>query len=330
MNMNNGDIKNFSLWCDFIERDFLKNDFKALIPNILGATSNPSIFANSILNSPAYKSQISSMKGAPAKSIYEALAIQDVKSAAAILLPLWEKNKDNGYISIEIDPLLGDDAAKSIDEGKRLFKSIDFPNVMIKVPATQAGYEVMFELHKHNIPVNATLIFSPKQAKKCADAFKDARKNNSNNESRAVISVFVSRFDRAIEQKLINTPHLQAKLGIYNALECYDLIESYDDVLTRTLFASTGVKGDKLPKSYYIDMLKLPHSVNTAPLDSIKAYLENKTSIKKIPLDKNSIKKEMQEMMHAGVDMENLYDSLLKEGLMAFEEAFENLLRSIS
>lgn len=327
--MSNDEVKNFSLWCDFIERDFLKNDFKPLIPNILGATSNPSIFANSILNSPAYKSQISSMKGNRAKSIYEALAIQDVKTAAEILLPLWEKNKDNGYISIEIDPFLGDDAAKSIDEGKRLFKSIDFPNVMIKVPATQAGYEVMFELHKNNIPINATLIFSPKQAKKCADAFKDARKNNSSNESRAVISVFVSRFDRAVEQKLINTPHLQAKLGIYNAIECYNLIEGYDDPLTRTLFASTGVKGDKLPKSYYIDMLKLSHSVNTAPLDSIKAYLENKTPIKKISLDENSIKKEMEEIARLGIDIENLYSLLLKEGLMAFEEAFENLLRSI-
>lgn len=328
--MNNDNSKNFSLWCDFIERDFLKNDFKPLIPNILGATSNPSIFASSILNSPAYKSQISSMKGSPAKSIYESLAIEDVKTAAGILLPLWEKNKDNGYISIEIDPLLGDDAAKSIDEGRRLFKAIDFPNVMIKVPATQAGYEAMFELHKNNIPVNATLIFSPKQAKKCADAFKDATKNNSHNESRSVISVFVSRFDRAVEQKLIHTPHLQAKLGIYNAIECYNIIENYNNPLSRTLFASTGVKGDKLPKNYYIDMLKLPHSINTAPLESIKAYLENKTPINKIPLDENSIKKEMQEIIKSGVDMENLYESLLKEGLVAFEEAFENLLRSIA
>lgn len=327
--MNNDNVENFTLWCDFIERDFLKNDFKPLIPDILGATSNPSIFANSILNSPAYKSQISSMKGNPAKSIYEALAIQDVKTAAEILLPLWEKNKDNGYISIEIDPLLGDDAAKSIDEGKRLFKSIDFPNVMIKVPATQAGYEVMFELHKNNIPVNATLIFSPKQAKKCADAFKEARKNNSYDQSRSVISVFVSRFDRAIEQKLTDKPHLQAKLGIYNAIECYNLIENYDDPLSRTLFASTGVKGDKLPKSYYIDMLKLPHSVNTAPLDSIKAYLKNDTPLKKIPFDEHSIKKEMEEITNSGVDIEGLYTLLLKEGLMAFEEAFENLLRSI-
>lgn len=328
--MNNNDVKNFSLWCDFIERDFLKNDFRSLIPSILGATSNPSIFANSILNSPAYKSQISEMKGEGAKSIYEALAIKDVKTAAEILLPLWEKNKDNGYISIEIDPLLGDDAPKSIDEGKRLFKAINFPNVMIKVPATQAGYEVMFELHKNNIPVNATLIFSPKQTKNCIDAFKNARKNPAYSESRSVISVFVSRFDRAVEQKLSHTPHLQAKLGIYNAIECYNLIENEDNPFTRTLFASTGVKGDKLPKNYYIDMLKLPHCVNTAPLDAINAYLENKTPIKKIPLDTKSIKTEMAQMTQSGVDIESLYDSLLKEGLLAFEEAFENLLRSIS
>ncbi|MDO7253748.1 transaldolase [Helicobacter cappadocius] len=323
------DVKNFSLWCDFIERDFLKKDFKSLIPKILGATSNPSIFANSILNSPAYKAQISSMKGNNPKSIYEALAIEDVKMAASILFPLWQENKDNGYISIEIDPLLGENAGESIDEGKRLFKSIQAPNVMIKVPATEAGYEVMYELHKNNIPVNATLIFSPIQAKNCADAFKNARKNTPSNQSRSVISVFVSRFDRAVEEHLKNTPELQTKLGIYNAIECYNLIEEYDDPLIRTLFASTGVKGDKLPKNYYIDMLYLPHCVNTAPLDSIKAYLDNKESITQIPLDKESVKKGIQAIINAGVDIQNLYKTLLKEGLEAFEKSFEDLLRSI-
>ncbi|PAF53012.1 transaldolase [Helicobacter sp. 13S00482-2] len=321
-------MKNFSLWCDFIERDFLKKEFKSLIPDILGATSNPSIFANSILSSPAYKAQIDSMKGNDSKSIYEALAIQDVKTAASILFPLWEKNKDNGYISIEIDPLLGENAPKSIDEGKRLFKSIQASNVMIKVPATEAGYEVMYELHKSDIPVNATLIFSPKQAKKCADVLTNSRKNTSN-QIRSVISVFVSRFDRAIEQSLITAPKLKAKLGIYNALECYNLIEEYDNPSMRTLFASTGVKGEELPKNYYIDMLYLPHCVNTAPLDAIKAYLTNNAPITPISTDKESIKKGIQEIVDAGINIENLYVSLLKEGLEAFEKAFENLLRSI-
>lgn len=322
--MNETLIKNgFGIWCDFVERDFLNHEFKTLIAEgkILGATSNPSIFASAFKNSPIYREEINALQNKSAKEIYETLAIKDIRTAAIALQDLWNENKDNGYISIEIDPLYCDDAKASIEEGLRLFKSINQPNVMIKVPATNAGYEVMEELLAQNIPINATLIFSPTQAKKCLEAFKRARIRGGIGKS--VISVFVSRLDRYIDHSL--PKHLQAQLGINNAKMIYNLIEDFGDKQTRTLFASTGVKGDSLPASYYVDALLLPHSINTAPLDTIKAYFENNDEMIK------DSKIDFEEFLHTlgNIDLQKIYDTLLLEGLKAFKDSFTDLLDSL-
>ena len=166
------DLK-FSLWADFIERDYLDKEFRELIDMgiINGATSNPAIFKSAILSSSAYKEQLATLGGLSAKEKYEAVAIFDIKKAADILRPLYDKG-DDGYVSIEVDPFLCDDAAATIAEGKRLHVSINRPNVMIKVPATAAGYEAMEELVASGIAINATLIFSKEQALSCAKAFE--------------------------------------------------------------------------------------------------------------------------------------------------------------
>lgn len=316
---------NFSLWCDFIQKEFLENEFQTLIDSqiISGATSNPSIFAQA-LKTPIYQQQIQLLKGQKAKEIYEHLALSDIKRAAEILLPLWEKYPDNGYISIEIDPFLCDDAGKSIDEGIRLYQSIQKPNVMIKVPATQAGYEVMNALYTKGINVNATLIFTLEQTQKCLEALSVPKIQT---QPRAVISVFVSRFDRAVDSLLYTkAPHLGAKIGIINAMECYDEIEHQGNSYIRTLFASTGVKGGDLKPSYYIDALKFPHSINTAPLDAIRAYQSD--DIIKTPLDKKMRNDFFTEIESMGIHKDSVASTLLEEGLIAFKQSFEELLKS--
>ena len=313
----------FSLWCDFIERDFLNSRFKTLISEgkILGATSNPSIFANAFQTSLAYQSQIQALRGKETKEIYESLAIEDIQTSAKLLRPLWNENKDNGYISIEIDPLLCDDAKASIEEGKRLFQSIGEPNVMIKVPATKAGFEVMEELLAQNISINATLIFSPTQALECLEAFKRARSRGGVGKS--VISVFVSRLDRCVDSSL--PQELRSKLGVVNAKHIYNLIENFGDRDTRTLFASTGVKGGDLRASYYVDELLLPHSINTAPLETIEAYFShNDTALKDADVDFDSFVGKLQ-----GIELQKVYSQLLEEGLKAFKESFIDLLQAL-
>jgi len=330
--MVNRDI-NFSLWLDFVERDYLKNEFSALIKNgiINGATSNPSIFANAITTSPAYKEQLVSLDGKSAKEKYEALAIEDIRTAAQALKDSYDHGND-GYISIEVDPFLSNDTQGTIEEGKRLFTAIGEPNVMVKVPATEAGYEAMSILLGTGISVNATLVFSPKQATKCLKAMKkglDAFETSGGGRCEAVISVFVSRFDRMLDSDLASEGLDISKTGIYNAAKIYNLIEANHTPAVRTLFASTGVKGDALPADYYMRALLAPHSVNTAPLATIEAYIATEASAPRLPMDESEISGYFTKLADNGFDMDEVYTVLLKEGLEAFEQAFQEMLDTL-
>lgn len=326
------EVRDFSLWCDFIQRDFLQSEFQNLVDSALvcGATSNPSIFAKAF-QSAVYADSIRALRGdtriRDSKAVYEELAIVDINMAAQILLPLWEKNRANGLVSIEIDPFLCDDSARSIDEGLRLFKRINMPNVMIKVPATTAGYEVMHALSQKGIHINATLIFTPSQAKQCAHALQ----GGVNSSTQGVISVFVSRFDRMLDPIL--PQNLHAQTGIINAMDCYACIESYDNPHIRTLFASTGVKasgGDSpLSQSYYIEKLMLPHSVNTAPLESIRAYAARADSKPISLIDSASRLSFWQSVEACGVVYDDVAKQLLSEGLTSFKQSFEELLGAL-
>ncbi|MCW8838904.1 MAG: transaldolase [Thiovulaceae bacterium] len=322
------DLK-FSLWADFIERDYLDKEFRELIESktINGATSNPAIFKNAILNSPAYKEQISTLGELSPKQKYEAVAIFDIKKAADILKPLYDVN-DDGYVSIEVDPFLCDDSEGTIVEGKRLFAEIARPNVMIKVPATKAGYIAMEELVACNIPVNATLIFTKEQALSCAKAFEAGAKRG-NGAVDTVISVFVSRVDRAIDATLAQKGVDVALSGIYNSADIYNEVEKLGVEKCRTLFASTGVKDDSLPPHYYIENLLGFNSVNTAPVETIDAYVQMGTKEKALPISDDVIKAHFLKVKGAGIDIDEIYAKQISEGLQAFKDAFQDILENL-
>jgi len=323
----------FSLWLDFVERDFLRNEFGSLLEAgiVRGATSNPSIFASAIIQSEAYKAQLETLKDKTPKEKYEALAIEDIKMAAQALYPCYEVGKD-GYISMEVDPFLSDDAEGTIAEAKRLFAAIDEPNVMIKVPATEAGYVAMAELMSTGISVNATLIFSPRQARKSLDAMKhglDIFENSGGRRAEGVLSVFVSRFDRLLDPLLEEKGVKPAQTGILNAANIYNIVEHNHTPGIRTLFASTSVKGDNLPADYYIRELVAPHSVNTAPLDTIKAYLKNPEKEAKLPTHIDEIDSYFELIKNKGIDMEQVYRQLTEEGVEAFRRDFKTILEEL-
>lgn len=329
------DLK-FSLWADFIEREYLDNEFKELIKSgiINGATSNPAIFKNAILNSPAYKEQLKTLSGLSPKEKYEALALFDIKKAADILKPLYDAGND-GYVSIEVDPFFCDDAKATIAEGKRLFECIGKKNVMIKVPATDAGYEAMQELTACGIPVNATLIFSKNQAVACAKAFEAGAVQQALDQAgmkervHTVISVFVSRIDRAIDAKLAEKGVAKALSGIYNSADIYNTIQEMNIVGTRVLFASTGVKDDSLPPHYYVSELLAYNSVNTAPIETIQAFHMKGGKTKALPISDEVIKEHFAKVSACGIDFESVLETQMSDGLIAFKDAFRDILEAL-
>lgn len=321
---------NFSLWCDFVERDFLENQFKTLIKDevIHGATSNPAIFESAISNSVAYRQQLDMLQANHEKRIYEELAITDIKRASELLNDLHEQNSNDGFISLEVDPQLCDDAQGTIEEGVRLYKTIGNDNVMIKVPATQAGYEAMEALTAQGIHVNATLIFSPQQAIECSKALNAGIKK-SKKDIKAVVSVFVSRLDRECDELFASKGLPTLKLGIINAMKCYHKINAFGNKNIRTLFASTGVKSAEISPTYYVDNLIFANAINTAPLLTIEHWL--KTGSKKATklLSVEECDAFFAQIELKKINIQPVYNKLLHDGLDAFKKSFEDMLSKL-
>ena len=325
---------NFSLWCDFLERDFIDKDFDELIKKgiINGATSNPAIFKNAILSSPAYDAAKEEFRKKEPKKLYEILATADIRSAAESLLKNFI-NGDDGFVSIEVDPCFADDAEAMYREGKHLYSTIGMPNVMIKIPATKAGYEAMRDLLKKGISVNATLVFSPEQTVKCIEAIKEGiagfrRYFPKANLPKTVISIFVSRFDRLLDEKMAASGLPTGKIGTMNASKCYNIIAKENLNYVKPLFASTGVKGDDLPKDYYVSELMYPSCVNTASLETIEAFIGGDQKPKTPPSDAQ-IEEFFARVAEAKIDMKKAYKKLLDDGLAAFEEAFKEIIKTL-
>ena len=321
---------NYSIWCDFIERDFLENRFQELIENkiIYGATSNPAIFQQSITNSSAYTQQINMLQANENKKIYEELAIMDIKRSAEILKSLYDNDANDGFISLEVDPTLCDDMMGTIEEGARLHNRIGYDNVMIKIPATIAGYGAMEHLTSMGINVNATLIFSPQQAIDSTVALDKGIKK-SGKDTKGVVSVFVSRFDRLLDTELENMNLEVSKVGIVNATLCYHEVENIGNANIRTLFASTGVKGNKLDPSYYINNLIYPNSINTAPLSTIDSWEQNGSKIETNIMTKEECLEYFKNLETNKVIMKNVYNNLLQDGLNSFKVSFKELLKKV-
>jgi transaldolase len=240
------------------------------------------------------------------------------------------KSGDDGFVSIEVDPLMCDDTKATIQEGRRLYKEINKPNLMIKIPATKAGYEATRVLMSEGINVNSTLIFSNSQSQSVCEAMQEGMNEAALKgfKPKGVVSIFVSRFDKKADDKL-NKSELKSKLGILNATYIYNNIQKFGNKNIKALFASTGVKSDDLPTEYYVKELLYPNSINTAPLNTIEAFVKSGIKNKAKILSNDEIEKKFKEIEDRGVDIKRVQDELLEEGLEAFKEAFRDILSSL-
>jgi len=308
-----------SIWVDYLDREFLDNEFRELVNSGLvnGLTSNPAIFANA-LKKDIYKEDLEKLKGKTPKEKYEEIAIKDIKKACDILMPLYEKGMD-GFVSLEVDPTLINDAKGTIDEALRLVDKIKRDNLMIKIPANEAGYKAMKELSKRGININATLVFSPNQAMKALEAIENAQ---------GVISIFVSRFDRKLNPILEKQNLAKDRVGFFNAIKIYNQIEELGVKNIRALFASMGVKQDYLEKDYYVKNLYLNNSVLTLPLDVIEE-IKDKELEESFHFQTKHIDAFFSFLSPAGINMQKIYQELFDEGVKAFKEAFEEMLKGL-
>ena len=339
-----------SLWLDNITRDLLDSGtLKQYIDelSITGLTSNPTIFDHAIKNSATYDSSITRKlrKGESAESLFFELAVEDLTRAADLFRPIHEKtNGVDGWVSLEVSPLLAYDTASTLAAAKELFARAQRPNLLIKIPGTEQGLPAIEEAIFAGIPINVTLLFSREHYLAAAEAFlrgiERRIKAGLNPLVSSVASVFVSRWDAAVASKV--PENLRNQLGIAIAKRTYKaasaLISSarWQRVYNlggrpqRLLWASTGTKDPQASDILYIKALAAPFTVNTMPEATLKALATHTDLGELLPTDGGNSEEVLAQFAKAGVDVDSLAAQLQSEGAESFDKSWNDLMTVIS
>jgi transaldolase/glucose-6-phosphate isomerase len=328
-------------------------ELQALVEaGVRGVTSNPSIFEKAIAGSKDYDRALHVLvdEGKSIEEIYETLVLEDIQRTADLLLPMYEESDGlDGYVSLEVSPTLAHDTQGTIAEARRLFAELERPNVMIKVPATQAGIPAIKTLIGEGINVNVTLIFALKNYEAVVEAyisgleeFVDAGGDASRIAS--VASFFVSRVDSAVDRALeqIGEMGMRGTIAIANAKAAYARFgELFSGVrwerlakvgarVQRPLWASTSTKNPLYPDTQYVDSLIGPDTVNTVPPATLQAFRDHGTAALTIEDDLEHALANLTRLDSLGIDFEAITTQLQEDGVAAFAKSFETLLASIT
>lgn len=347
-----------SIWLDDLNRPMVTGDeLKKLVEekNVVGVTSNPTIFATALSDGSAYNEQVRQLAadGASIDDAVFAITTQDVISACDILRPVYDAtNGEDGRVSIEVDPRLARDTAGTVEMAKKLWQAVDRPNVMIKIPATVEGLPAISAALQEGISVNVTLIFSLDRYRGVMNAFltglEQARENGRDlSQIRSVASFFVSRVDSEIDKRLdaIGTDEaksLKGKAGLANARLAYQAFEEVFSTprwetlaadgahVQRPLWASTGVKDPALPDTLYVTDLVAPNTVNTMPPKTLDALADHgKVTGDTITGAYAEAKSVLDRLEQLGVSYAEVVAQLETEGLDKFDKSWDELLASV-
>lgn len=341
-----------SIWYDFIRRDMVTDGgLTDLVGSgIRGVTSNPSIFENAIAKSDLYDSAIASFGDASPEAVFDALAIEDIRGAADVLSPVYEATGGaDGYVSLEVSPHLAHDTDGTIADAKRLWTTVDRPNLMVKVPATDAGVLAIEHLTALGLNINATLMFSLSDYEAVAQAYVAGARSCADPSTLAsVASFFVSRVDTSTDAALdsLGTPEamrLKGTVAVANAKLAYrryrEIFEGVDfaDLAAagtrpqRVLWASTSTKNPDYRDVLYVEELIGPNTVNTAPPATVDAF-EDHGIVKPNSLlsDIDGAESTIDGLAELGIDFSEITDRLQVDGVQAFADAYDGLLTSIA
>ncbi len=341
-----------SLWYDNIQRALLESgELKAMIErgDIRGVTSNPTIFNNAIAKSTDYDSALLPLAwaGWDAEKIFWQLAIEDIRGACDAFTPLYEEsNGGDGYVSLEVSPFLANDTDKTVAQAEQLWVRVARPNLMVKIPATQAGIPAIRKAIAAGLNINVTLIFSLARYAEVMNAYLSgledrAAAGHSVDHIASVASFFVSRVDSKIDPKLPDGSPLKGKAAIANAKLAYDEFQKtfagrrWENLkvkgahVQRPLWASTSTKNPAYPDTIYVDNLIGPETVNTVPPATLDSFRDHGTAAITLLHDLDQAQDALKQLEAAGVSMDVVTQELEDEGVKSFGEAFTQLLATI-
>jgi len=354
-----------SIWLDYIRRSLMTSgELRRMVEEdgLGGMTSNPSIFEKAIEGGEEYADyleQLRADKSLDAKGVYERLAIRDIQDAADVLRPVYARtNRRDGYVSLEVAPYLAHKTQDTIDEALRLWKTVDRPNVMIKIPGTPAGVPAIETALREGVNVNVTLLFAQEMYEEVAWAYVRALEQRAAAGQdlagmAGVASFFVSRIDTAVDalldarlpqaddgrRKLLES--VRSKVAIANAKLAYeryqrifsgprwDALAAKGAQTQRVLWASTSTKNPKLRDVLYIEELIGKDTVNTIPPATYDAFKDHGRPRASLTEDVEGARRVMADLAATGISMESVTADLVTAGVKQFEDAFTKLLAAV-
>jgi transaldolase len=348
-----------SVWLDDLSRELLAGgELEKLIRDrsVVGVTTNPTIFASALAKGDRYEDQVRALaaRGADVDTTVFEITTDDVRSACDVFLPVYEAtNHVDGRVSIEVDPRLAHDTQGTVEAARSLASTVDRPNALIKIPATEEGIPAITEVIAAGISVNVTLIFSLDRYRQVMNAFltglERAKENDTDLASIAsVASFFVSRVDTEIDKRLDalgtdEAKQLRGKAGIANARLAY---QAYEEVIgderwktlaaagarvQRPLWASTGVKDPAYPDTMYVTELVAPDTVNTMPGKTLDAVADHgEISGETIRGRYDEARETLDRLEALGIGYADVTDLLEREGVEKFEKSWAELLQTVT
>jgi transaldolase len=347
-----------SVWLDDLSRDRIRSgNLKDLIDtkSVVGVTTNPSIFQAALSKGDAYDEQVTKLagEGADVETTIRTVTTDDVREACDILVPQYEASAGvDGRVSIEVDPRMAHDADKTYEQAVELWKIVDRPNLLIKIPATEEGIPAIAKVIGEGISVNVTLIFSVERYELVMNAYLEGLEaaraaGHDLDKIHSVASFFVSRVDSEIDSRLdaIGTPDAEAlkgKAALANARLAYVAYQQVFEVAPRfrelagngarpqrPLWASTGVKSDAYPDTMYVTELVSPNTVNTMPEKTMDAVADHGEIVGDTVSGKGPESQEIFDRISAlGIDLTDVFLTLENEGVQKFEAAWNELLEA--
>jgi len=344
-----------SIWLDFIDREIIKSGkLQALIDQdgVRGLTSNPAIFEKAISSSADYDADIAelSKQDLSNEDIFYRLAIKDIQQAADLLLPVYNEEVvgADGYVSLEVSPLLALNTEDTIKQALELWEAVDRKNVMIKIPGTQPGLAAIKETIAAGLNINVTLLFGLERYKKVAEAYIEgleerAAKGESVKEISSVASFFLSRIDVLLDPILDEKglAELKGEVAIASAKKAYEIYkevfngERWDKLAAlgakpqRLLWASTSSKNPAFKDTKYVEALIGPDTVDTIPMDTLEAYRDHGDPESRLEIDLEGATAVLAQLRHAEIDLAQLTQQLEDEGIEKFNAPYEKLLNAI-